>query len=171
MGHSSIPEWVASQLRPEEVVLAHAAASSVDYYATDRRLLRFRGRHDCESVPYQSLSIVQKGLGLIANACRVLLLLLGLACAGAAILFGVIGPTIHTGSSVLNTRMPAELACFFLAMGLIALLASVAVVGYQYEIAVIDPRGGVQRRWRLGLARWGSGDVHRLAWVLKEKTK
>lgn len=166
-----LPDWVACQLQPDERVLASLHDGAADLYATSARLLRFQGRRDCESVPYQSLRIAEKGLGPFMNACRALLIFLGLASTGVAIVFGGIGPTIHTGSSVLRTGMPAELAILFLAMGLIALLAGLAVADHQYEIAVIDPRGGLQRRWRLRMARWGSGDVRTLAGVLKEKTQ
>lgn len=171
MGRSSIPEWVATRLQPKEVVLAHAAASSVDYYATDKRLFRFSGRNDCESVPYESLTIARRSVGMFLNMCRGLLALMGLACTTAAIYFGLVGPTIRTGSMVLHTRMPPTVAYLFLALGLFALFISLAVVGYRYEIAVIDQHGRIQRRWRLQLARWGSGDVHQLARVLGEKTK
>jgi hypothetical protein len=164
------PDWLGPYLLPGEAVLACLHSMAEDYYATDRRLLRFKSREVGEGIPYERVTITRQSIGLFMNAMRLILLLLSLLLVALGLVFGLLRPVLHAGPTVFNMAMPNDVMAIFLGCGVACLLFSFLLVGYTYEVAVYDTPDKPPRRWRLPLARVASGETHQFARVLKEKT-
>jgi len=82
MEHIKVPKWVEEQLLDGEKAVSKISSGSrlnmVDYFATDKRLLRFSGKSDCEVLEYSKASITFKKYGLGTSSFRVFALVFGL---------------------------------------------------------------------------------------------
>jgi hypothetical protein len=173
MGNMKIPKWVEEQLLEGEEVISKISSGSrlnmVDYYATDKRLLRFSGKTDYEVLEYDKLSIAFTKYGLATGIFRIFSLLFGLFCISLGILTFV-GPTFHTGTSTLRTKAPFEVSLLFCGIGFFVILAA---IGGRYGYYQIEEQGVDSKelkKWRIGRTRWGGGKVDRFAKVVEERS-
>ena len=94
-----IPDWVKERLSKEEKVISRISAGMGDYYATDKRLLRFRSKSECDVLEYNKMSITFRRYGVGWNTFRIIAVLLGLLTISLGI-FSFVGPTFVTGTTI-----------------------------------------------------------------------
>ncbi|MFQ6135082.1 MAG: hypothetical protein ACE5KU_04635, partial [Nitrososphaerales archaeon] len=81
-----IPRWVEERLSEGEKVISKISRGRADYYATDKRLLRFRGKSDCDVLEYDKISITFSKYGLGWKVFRIIAVLFGLLAISLGIL-------------------------------------------------------------------------------------
>ena len=163
-----LPGWVRAQLLDGESVLAKASAGHADYYATDRRLLRFTGKSNCEAVPYSHLSVSLQKYGWGWQIFRLFAVAFSVAVAALGVLV-LWGPTI--GDTDYGGPTPIAIA-FFVAGGLT--LLAVLVYRYRYyQISVWRADRGSSERWCIERPRFALGNpaLDRFAAVLEKRSR
>jgi hypothetical protein len=168
MASVAVPGWVRAQLLDGESVLAKASGSFADYYATDRRLLRFTGKSNCEATRYSDVSITLRRhgwgwhlLGLFAVAFSV-----AVAALGVLMLWGpTIGDTDYSGPPIL------ALVMFGLAASLVWVTINFAYRYYQISIWREDK--GTPDNWRFPRPRFALGNpaLDRFAAIVEERSR
>lgn len=163
-----IPDWVKERLSKEEKVISRISAGMGDYYATDKRLLRFRSKSECDVLEYNKMSITFRRYGVGWNTFRIIAVLLGLLAISLGI-FSFVGPTFVTGTTITHTKAPLEIS--FLLGGIGLFVITVALHGryayYQIEAPGFDEHD--LKKWRIARNRWGSGKADRFAKIVKER--
>jgi hypothetical protein len=90
-----VPDWVKEQLSEDERVISEFSSKfsvgNVSFYATDKRLLRFVRKSDCDSVQYEGLSVFKKSFLAVYILGSLVMVLFGLFLIALAIV-SFVGP-------------------------------------------------------------------------------
>jgi len=167
-GALAVPGWVSAQLLPGEAVLARTSGGHADYFATDRRLLRFRRKSNCEAVPYSHLSVSLQMYGWGWQIFKLFAVVFSFAVVALGIL-ALWGPTV--GDTDYGGPTPIAIA-FFVAGGLT--LLAVLVYRYRYyQISVWRADRGSSERWCIERPRVAIGNaaLDRFAAVLEKRSR
>ena len=163
-----VPGWVRAQLLDGESVLAKASAGHVDYYATDRRVLRFTGKSNCEAARYSDVSITLRRRGWGWQLYRLFAVAFSVAVAalGVLVLWGpTIGDTDYAGPPLI------ALAFFGLAAFLFWIMLNFVHKYYQMSIGRED--NGTTDKWRIQRPRFALGNpaLDRFAAIVEERSR
>ena len=167
MGSIKTPEWVEPHLSDGEKVFGKYSTGFVSYWATDRRMLRFPKRAECESLPYDGLRTVSRDRIVLFAISSLILVVSGLLMIGLGI-FGFIGPEIRTGGRITNTKAPLCVSCAACLAGLLPVAIPITLpFGYHQfespELAAAD-----ERKWRLPRDLFTARKAGRFIQVVKE---
>ena len=139
---AALPGWVCAQLLPGEAVLARTSGGHADHFATDRRLLRFRRKSNCEAVPYSHLSVSLQKYGWGWQIFRLFTVVFSFAVVALGVLV-LWGPTVDDT----DYGGPTPIAIFFFVAGGLTLLAVLVYRYRYYQISVWRAdRGSSERR-------------------------
>ena len=164
-----IPKWVKEQLLETEKVVSKFSHRSTDYYATDRRLLRFRGKgkSDYDTLEYDKMSIrFKRFAGFWWHVVRGLMTLCGLLMI-AAYAIDLFGLDAQFGWST-GQKIHPLLGLFLVFTGLFIIVKTLSLYGY-YQIESPGFSSKDLKKWLIGRGRWGSGKADRFAKVIEEK--
>lgn len=173
MDNVKVPKWVEQQLSKGEKVISTISTGGrlnlADYYATNKRLLRFTGKSNYDVLEFEKTSIILKKYGLGSSILRIFGVLFGLFCISLGILTYV-GPTIRTGSTTLNLRAPFSFTLLSCGIGLFVIFIVLwgRYAYYQIECPGFDNKD--LKKWRIERPRWGAGKIDRFAETIKERT-
>jgi hypothetical protein len=145
-----VPKWVRKEMSEGEEALAKTSAGGADYYATNKRILRFKGKSNSEDLDYDRVSIEKKNLGMRYYGLGGLLVVLGL---------GLIYVAIQGGGQLL----------IFAIVGVLAIVMPFSMLPSRYEIVVKDANGKLIDRWKLNNTRWGAKDRDTFVRLVNEK--
>lgn len=169
MENIKVPEWVKRQLSGEEKVISRLSHGMADYYATDKRLLRFRSKTDYHALEYSQVSINLVKAGTGWSVIRIFTVLFGLLCIGLGTL-GFIGPTFHNGTTITHTQAPLEYCFLFWVLGLVMIVLALNFRYAYYQIESPDFDNEDLKKWRIQRSRWGSAKLDRFARIVKERS-
>jgi hypothetical protein len=164
----AIPGWVSAQLLQGEAVLARTSGGHADYFATDRRLLRFRRKSNCEAVPYSHLSVSLQKYGWGWQIFKLFTVVFSFAVVALGVLV-LWGPTVD--DTDYGGQTPIAIA-FFVAGGWTFL--AVLVYRYRYyQISVCSANRGSSERWCIERPRVAIGNaaLDRFAAVLEKGSR
>jgi hypothetical protein len=164
----AVPDWVRAQLLPGEAVLGKTSAGGADYFATDRRLLRFKGKSSCDTAPYGDVSITLQryGWGWCLFKLFAIVFSLAIIALGVLMLWGpTIGDTDYGGPPIL------ALVAFGAAALLIWTMINYRFRYYQMNIWRADK--GTSEQWLIERPRFAIGNaaLDRLAAVVEERSR
>ena len=167
MENIEIPKWVEGQLLEGEKVISRLSHGMADYYATDKRLLRFTGKSNCRALEYGKMSITFVRYGLGWSIFRTFAVIFGLLCIGLGIL-GFVGPTFYSGTTIYHTQAPFEYVLLFWGIGLFCILVPLnSRYGY-YQIKGVGIFTQDLKKWQIVRNRWGAGNIDRFVKIVKE---
>lgn len=169
MENIETPNWVKEQLLRGEKVISKLSHGTVDYYATDKRLLRFRSRSDCDVLEYGKMSITFTKYGLGTSIIRAIAVLLGVLIISIGI-FSFVGPTFRMNAGVYYTKAPFVYSLLLWVMGLFLIMAVLLGRYAYYRIEGPDFDKKDLKKWRIVRNRWGGGKVDRFAKIVKERS-
>lgn len=164
-----IPKWVEGQLLEGEKVISRLSHGMADYYATDKRLLRFTGKSNCRALEYGKMSITFVRYGLGWSIFRTFSVIFGSLCIGFGIL-GFIGPTTHSGTTVMHWGAPFEYVLLLWGVGLFCILLPLNSRYAYYQIKGAGLYTQDLKKWQIVRNRWGAGNVDRFADIVKERS-
>lgn len=169
MENKHVPKWVKERLAKEERVVSRISSGMADYYATDKRLLKFRSRSEYDVVEYNKMRITFRKYGLGWDIFRILAVLFGLLAISLGIL-SFVGPTFVTGTTITHTKAPLGVSFLFVVIGLFVI--TVALHGHYayYQIESPDFDNEHLKKWRIQRSRWGSAKLDRFARIVKERS-
>ncbi len=155
----NIPSSVAEHLSEEEVVIGKINNAGTDYFATNKRLLRFGLRigspPDFRTLEYKQMSIVFMKYGGVWNLLRGVLIFIAIYALVADI-------TLFDEIPIMGS------VAIWLAVLFVILSALVFIYGY-YQIRAPDIDNNDLRKWRLPKYRYGSGSTDRFVETVKQK--
>ena len=160
-----MPSSVQKHLSQGEVVLGKLAGKGADYYATDRRLLRFTSESQYQSLEYTHISVDSVNWGVQVTVGRVVMVVFGLFVAFAGILF----LTVNFGRVVgfPGGKSGFVLVLWLLGVGAAALGASLRSSYYQIRTPGVAQNDKAWRFW--DLLRWSHG-ADNFADILKQRS-
>jgi hypothetical protein len=154
-----VPDWVKEHLSEDERVISEfspkLSLGDISFFATDRRVLRFARKSDCDSVPYDGLRVVNKSLVAVYVIAGLVMVLFGLCLiALAGVMF--IGPEYTRDGTIHSLQGPPCLSLISCLTGLWALLfpGGLPYGAYWIESPHLDSRD--LRKWRIA-RYWFSG--------------
>jgi len=164
----AVPGWVSAQLLPGEAVLARTSGGHADYFATDRRLLRFRRKSNCEAVPYSHLSLSLQKYEWGWQIFKLFAVVFSFAVVALGIL-ALWGPTVDD----IDYGGPTPIAIFFFVAGGLTLLAVLVYRYRYYQISVWRADRGSSERWCIERPRIAIGNaaLDRFASVLEKRSR
>ena len=143
------PDWVKEHLSDGEDVISRFSTGIVSYYASDRRVLRFSRKSECDSLPYDQLSITYKShLSFYVAASLVILV-----CALCVIAFSIltfVGPDVKSGGTVTITKAPLGFSCGICFAGLWTLAVPVVLPFGYYQFTSPDLDSQALKKFRIG---------------------
>ena len=152
----SVPKSVQEHLSEGEEVVGKLVSPSAEYYATNRRLLRFTGESQFQSLDYSSLSVNSASSGWrLSWPLRAFAVVFGLCVAFVGVLIRLDSTTGVEGFPGGKTGL--MLVFLVLGLGFVALGASLQSKCYQIQAPGIARD---DKAWRIGpFFRWShSGD-------------
>lgn len=167
MENIEIPKWAKGQLLEGEKVISRLSHGTADYYATDRRLLRFKSKSECDVLEYAKMRITFRKYGLGRSIFRVIAVLIGLLSIGLGVL-GFVGPTFHYGTTVMHTQAPLEVSLLLWVVGLFLIVGALNFHYAYYQIEGLGLDNKNLKEWRIVRNRWGSAKADRFARIVKE---
>jgi hypothetical protein len=164
----AVPDWVRAQLLPGEAVLGKTSAGGADYFATDRRLLRFKGKSSCDAAPYGDVSITLQRYGWGWHLVKLFAVVFSLAiiALGVLMLWGpTIGDTDYGGPPILALVAFGAAALFIWTM-----------INYRfryYRMNIWRANKGTSDQWLIERPRFAIGNaaLDRFAAVVKERSR
>lgn len=165
----NVPKSVQKHLSEGEEVIGKHSSSKGDYYATNKRLLRFTSASRYEALEYPTLFIkkVERHGVIAASLARIVLVLIGLFCVGLGCLIfaGVEGFTVD-GSAMYNFGV----ALLFWVVGLGCAASGLFMRTSYYQIQSPAIAEKDRKQWQI-VARWRwSGSADKLVEVLRQKS-
>jgi len=161
MQNIKVPESVAKQLSSDESVIGKDTNGGADFYATDRRLLRFTSPSQYRELDYAQLSITFIKGGIVGTIGSILVIFMSLAIIALPIL-------ATTSGDVRPLHFSVYILCYIIGISFI-LMALIVFYG-RYQITAPGFDKNDLRRWRLGRYRWFSGNTVRFAKLIKERS-
>jgi len=165
------PRWLRPHLSEEETILANVSVGQSDYYATDNRLLVFKGKSSPDTVEYRQASVEFHRYGWLFHVWRLFVGACALAVLGLALLFT---QHVKMDEATIGPRWDVAAVCVGLAV-LLLVAAIVSRYGF-YVVTVGDqtPRKDASRggwHYRLERLRFAPRNVSldRLMQVLQER--
>jgi hypothetical protein len=144
----SLPRWLLACLSRDERVLADVSVGEQDYYATDKRLLVFRGKSSPDAVDYRRMSVQFHRYGWPFTAWRLFVGACALVTLGLALLFT---QHVKMDEATIGPRWDVAAVCAALAVLLLA-MAIVGRYGY-YSVTVREPTPEGAGNWHYRLER------------------
>jgi hypothetical protein len=149
-----VPDGVKEQLSEGERVISGLSSwffvGSASFYATDKRLLRFTRKSECDSLPYDGLSVIKKNL-LAVSVIGSFVMVLGGLCLIAMAIVSFIGPEYtRPGGGIYSLKGPPCLSLIACLAGLWAGLVFPSLLpygAYWIESPHLDKRE--LRKWRI----------------------
>lgn len=169
MENINAPNWVKERLTKEERVISRISSGMADYYATDKRLLRFRSKSECDVLEYDKMRITFRKYGLGWDVFRIIAVLLGLLAISLGI-FSFVGPTFVTGTTITHTQAPLGISLLFGVIGLFVIIVALHGHYAYYQIGAPGFDNEDLKKWRIVRNRWGSGKADRFARIVKERS-
>ncbi|UCB42580.1 MAG: hypothetical protein JSV77_09010 [Dehalococcoidales bacterium] len=155
MNNFKIPDWVKTQLLEGEQVVLRLSQGAYNYYATDRRFLRFKSKSECDALPYDGLSVTFNRYGRGADVIRYIAISLCIFIIWIAIFQhgNAVDPTAVDEWYRYTGKVPTPLAILF---GVLAALGIPWAFHTRYGYYQIDSpnlnRG--PKDWRIIRNRW-----------------
>lgn len=169
MENIKAPKSVEAQLSKEERVIGKISSGKADYYATDKRLLRFKSEADYHVLEYPQVSITFMKYGMGWKLFRVFAVLFGLLSFGLGVL-GFIGPTTHNGTTTMHWGAPFGVSLLLWVIGLGCIAMGLLLMYAYYQIKAPGIEGKELKRWRIQRHRWGSANADRFAKIVEERS-
>jgi len=145
------------------------ASSGILVIAADEIAKRAKKKPGLETLEYDRISISFKKFGLGSSIFRVFAVGFGIFCIALGI-FGYIGPTITTGTTIIRTKAPIGISLLLWVIGFLVILASLnGRYGY-YQIVSSDLEQGDLKRWRIQRTRWGAGKIEDFMKIVAERS-
>lgn len=163
----NVPKSVQKHLSAGEEVIGKQSGARGDYYATNKRLLRFTSESRYQALEYPTLSIKKvERLGVIAFLARIVLVLIGLFSVGLGCLMfaGVEGLTIH-GSAMY--KFGVSLLFWVVGLGSVALGLFMRTSYYQIQSPGIAEKN--RKEWRISQPFSWPKSVDKFVEVLRQK--
>ena len=142
------PRWVEKNLLIGEKVIAMYSTDRADFYATDKRLLRFSGKSKYRALEYNNLTIQLIKHGLRRIISGVMLFIVGIICIIFGIL-GYIGPRIYLGGHPTNFNAPFEIVLLFMGIGVFGIVMAFLMQTCYYQIESPDIAKYDMENWRI----------------------
>lgn len=168
-----VPDRVKEQLSEGERVISEFSskffAGNASFYATDKRLLRFARKSECDSLRYDGLSVAKKSLLAVYVIGSLVMVLFALCLIAMAIVI-LIGPEYtRPGGGIQSLKGPPCLSLIACLAGLWALIFPCLLPHGAYWIESPHLDRGDLRKWRI--ARHWSSDrkLDRFVRAIEEK--
>jgi len=142
------PRWLRPHLSEEETILANVSVGQSDYYATDNRLLVFKGKSSPDTIEYRQASVEFHRYGWLFHVWRLFVGACALAVLGLALLFT---QHVKIDEATIGPRWDVATVC----VGLAVLLVVVAIVSRYgfYVVTVGEHVPGRNGGWHYRLER------------------
>ena len=171
MNDVKIPDWVLTKLSEGERVISQLSHGVYNYYATDKRLVRFKSKSECETLPYDGLSVTFSRYGRGADIIRyigiglcIIIILIAIFQSGDAV-----DPTAVDEWYRYTGKVPVPLAILFGTLGVIGIpIAFHTRYGY-YQIESPNLSSGDLKGWRILRNRWFAQKIDDFTSTVRER--
>jgi len=162
-----VPKSVQKHLSEGEEVIGKQSSARGDYFATNKRLLRFTSDSRYQALEYHTLSINKvERFGAMAFLARIVLVVIGLFSVGLGCLMfaGVEGFTVH-GSAMY--KFGVSLLFWVVGLGSVALGLVMRTSYYQIQAPGIAEKD--RKQWQISEALKWPGNADKFVELLKQK--
>jgi hypothetical protein len=167
-----VPDRVKEQLSEGERVISELSSwlfvGSASFYATDKRLLRFTRKAECDSLQYDGLSVTKKSLLVVYVISSLVMVLFGLCLIAMAIVI-LIGPEYTAGHTIYNLKGPPCLSLIACLAGLWALVFPCLLPHGAYWIESPHLDKGELRKWRIVRHWFSSRKLDRFVRAIEDR--
>jgi hypothetical protein len=149
-------------------VIGKISTPKADYYATNKRLLRFTSESRYQALEYPTLSVNKaERLGAMAPIFRIVLVLVGLLSVGLGCLIFAGGEGFSVGGSAMY-KFGVSLLFWVVGLGAVALGFFVRISYYQIQAPGIAEKD--RKNWRFSDSFQWSKSAAKFVEVLKQKS-